>query len=122
MLQCTFITVRQINTFIRVNILALLTRLQNPVNASFNNYNIQAGQGFFVLAEKDNVPFSFTSTMQIHNTAVPMTKSAQVDNSWPGSQLKVKYGDKEHSTLVVYNESMTSGLDPIDVGPVERKS
>ena len=89
----------------------------DPVNASFNNYNIQAGQGFFVLAEKDNVPFSFTSTMQIHNTAVPMTKSAQVDNSWPGLQLKVKYGDKEHSTLVVYNESMTSGLDPgFDVG------
>ena len=89
----------------------------DPLNAAFNNYNIQAGQGFFVLAEKNYVPFLFTSAMQIHSIDVPMTKSANVENSWPGLQLKVKYGDKERSTLVVYNESMTSGLDPgFDVG------
>ena len=80
--------------------------------------DIQAGQGFFVLANYNNVPFSFTPEMRTHNTLTPMTKSAKAeDNPWPGLQLKVKYGDKENSTLVVYNEKMSAGLDPgYDVG------
>ena len=47
-----------------------------------------------------------------------LTKSAKAEeDSWPGLQLKVKYGDKENSTLVVYSENMTAGLDPgYDVG------
>ena len=80
--------------------------------------DIQAGQGFFVLANYNNVPFNFTPEMRTHNTLTPMTKSAKAEgNPWPGLQLKVKYGDKENSTLVVYNEKMTAGLDPgYDVG------
>ena len=80
--------------------------------------NIQVGQGFFVLAMNDLSTFTFTrSTMQIHDAAVPMLKSAEADNRWPGLQLKVKYGDKENSTLIVYNENMTAGLDAgYDVG------
>lgn len=80
--------------------------------------DIQAGQGFFVLANYNNVPFRFTSAMQIHNTVVPMTKSAVAEeNPWPGLQLRVKFGEKESSTLIVFNENMTAGLDPgYDVG------
>ncbi len=79
---------------------------------------VQAGQGFFVLANYNNVPFSFINTMQTHNTSVPMTKSAVAEeNPWPGLQLRLQHGEKENSTLVVYNEEMTAGLDPgYDVG------
>jgi hypothetical protein len=36
---------------------------------------------------------------------------------WPGLQLKVKYGEKEGHTTIVYNEKMSAGLDPgYDVG------
>ena len=86
---------------------------------TFSTYtDIQAGQGFFVLANYNNVPFSFTPAMRTHNTTVPMTKSAKAEeNPWPGLKLKVRYGDKENSTLVVYNEKMSPGLDPgYDVG------
>ncbi len=82
-----------------------------------NYTDIQAGQGFFVLANHDGVTFDFTGEMRKHNTSVPMTKSAGTENAWPGLQLKVKYGDKVNSTLIVYNENMISGLDPgYDIG------
>jgi hypothetical protein len=85
-----------------------------PLGSSFGEY-VQAGQGFFVLAKQDGVNFSFASGMQMHQTSVPMTKSAGVP--WPGLQLKVQYGDKENSTMIVYNENMTAGLDPgYDIG------
>ena len=47
-----------------------------------------------------------------------MTKSARAENdAWPGVQLKIKYGDRERSTLVVYDGAMSTGLDPgYDVG------
>ena len=86
---------------------------------TFPNYtDIQVGQGFFVLANYNGVTFNFTPAMQTHNTAVPMTKSAIAENdSWPGLQLKVEYGDKDNFTLIVYNENMNTGLDPgYDVG------
>ena len=87
-------------------------------SGTFGYNDIQVGQGFFVLANYNNVPFSFTPAMRTHNTTVPMTKSAKAEeNPWPGLQLKVKYDDKENSTLVVYNEKMSAGLDPgYDVG------
>jgi hypothetical protein len=80
--------------------------------------DIQVGQGFFVLANYNGVTFNFTPAMQTHNTTVPMTKSAIAENdSWPGLQLKVEYGDKDNSTLIVYNDNMNAGLDPgYDVG------
>jgi hypothetical protein len=88
-----------------------------PGLGTFSGTDIQAGQGFFVLAHHNNVLFDFTSGMRKHNTGAVMTKSARIDESWPGLQLKIIYGDKENSTLIVYNESMTAGLDPgYDVG------
>jgi hypothetical protein len=82
-----------------------------------NEDNLQAGQGFFVLAMNDLSKFTFTRSMQVHDVDVPMLKSAKVDDRWPGVQLKVKFAAGESSTLVVYNENMTAGLDPgYDIG------
>jgi len=84
----------------------------------FFSDNVQAGQGFFVLALYDGIGFDFASDMQVHNTTVSMTKSGgETENPWPGLQLKVQYGDNEGFTTIVYNEKMTAGLDPgYDVG------
>jgi hypothetical protein len=88
-----------------------------PGSGTFTGNDVQAGQGFFVLARYDGVEFDFTSAMRRHNTAAIMTKSASAGEVWPGLQLKAKYGDKESSTLIVYNQDMTAGLDPgYDIG------
>jgi hypothetical protein len=89
-------------------------------NASgkFSSNNVQAGQGFFVLADSNNVSFSFTSAMQVHDQSVPMTKKAgKPKKAWPGLQLKVKKDNLSDMTMVVYNQAMTHGLDPgYDIG------
>lgn len=84
----------------------------------FVSRDIQAGQGFFVLANYKGVVFNFTPAMQTHNISTPMTKSARADNEpWTGINLKVKQGEVENSTLVIYHDGMTPGLDPgYDVG------
>ena len=88
-----------------------------PAFSAFEFKNIQSGQGFFVLANYNGVPFSFTREMQLHNTGIPMTKSAKVENSWPGMHLKVKCGGSESYTTIIYNDRMSVGLDPgYDVG------
>ena len=88
-----------------------------PGLGPFSGTDVQAGQGFFVLANYNGVTFDFTSGMRKHNTTAVMTKSASTEEAWSGLQLKVKYGDKENSTLIVYNENMTAGLDPgYDIG------
>jgi hypothetical protein len=79
--------------------------------------SIQAGQGFFVLAQKDNTTFTFARSMQEHSTGATLLKSARVGDRWPGLRLKVQGRDAVSSTLVVYNEEMTAGIDPgYDVG------
>ena len=84
---------------------------------AFPTTDIQAGQGFFILADYDGVKLNFTSDMRTHNTTAIMTKSAKTEEVWPGLQLKAKYGDKESTALIVYNSAMTSGLDPgYDIG------
>lgn len=85
---------------------------------SFVTRDIQAGQGFFVLANYEGVVFNFTSGMQTHNRSAPMTKSVRTDDTpWPGVILTAKQGDIMKSTQVIYNDGMTPGLDPgYDVG------
>ena len=84
---------------------------------SITETHIQAGQGFFVLALNDGSTFTFKRSMQEHNADVSLLKSGKTGNAWPGFRLKAKYDDNESSTLVVYNEQMTAGLDPgYDVG------
>jgi len=80
--------------------------------------HIQVAQGFFALAMNDASTFTFTRSMQEHASDVLLLKSANVDaGPWPGVMLRAKYGNEENSTLVVYNENMTAGLDPgYDVG------
>ena len=41
----------------------------------FFSDNIQAGQGFFVLALYNNIDFNFTPAMQVHNTGLDLLKS-----------------------------------------------
>lgn len=90
---------------------------EDPANQMYGFDNIQAGQGFFVLAMQNGVSFHFDRSMQTHETGTTMLKSAATQAAWPGLQLKVKYGEKESSTIIVYNENMTTGLDPgYDVG------
>jgi hypothetical protein len=87
---------------------------------SFDGYfgpYVQAGQGFFIIATRDGVQFAFNSGMQGYSPAVPMMKSAGDDKAWPGLQLKVSFGEKERSTVIAYNNEMTTGLDPgYDIG------
>lgn len=80
---------------------------------------VQTGQGFWVLALYDGITFNFNSaTMQKH--ALPglvFLKSGGSADSWPGLKLKALSGGNERSTLVVYNDEMTTGLDAgYDVG------
>jgi len=83
---------------------------------SFGEY-IQAGQGFMVLANNDGVNFEFDKSLQIHGSSLAYLKSANIEDLWPGLQLKVSYGGKEGITTVVYNNQMTPGLDPgYDIG------
>lgn len=79
--------------------------------------NIQAGQGFFVLAEQNNTQFTFKHSMQEHSTTATLLKSARVGNRWPGMRLNAKSGEASGSTLVLFNKEMTTGLDEgYDVG------
>ena len=83
---------------------------------SFGNY-VQAGQGFYVLALYNNILFSFTPAMQVHQNDLVVMKSSGNENPWPGLVLKVNHSSGEVSTTVIYNEDMSSGLDPgYDVG------
>jgi|WetSurMetagenome_2_1015567.scaffolds.fasta_scaffold00144_2 hypothetical protein len=86
-------------------------------SGTFGSSNIQAGQGFFVLANFNGVTFNITNAMQTHDQAVVMTKSTKNDEAWPGLQLKAKKGDIESMTMIAFNNAMTAGLDPgYDVG------
>jgi len=84
--------------------------------SSHGNY-IQAGQGFFVLSLNNNTQFNFSSNMQVHQPGTPILKSARSEDLWPGLQLKVQYGEKASTTLILYHDKMSKTLDPgYDVG------
>ena len=83
---------------------------------SFGNV-IQTGQGFMVMANNNGVEFNFTPTMQVHNTVLPLLKSAATEDPWPGLKLKVSWVEKENLTTIVFNSEMKNSLDPgYDVG------
>ena len=78
---------------------------------------VQAGQGFMVMANNNGAQFVFDRSMQTSGPGVAYLKSAKTDNPWPGLKLKVQYGEKESLTTVIYNDQMTTGLDPgYDIG------
>jgi trimeric autotransporter adhesin len=79
--------------------------------------HIQVGQGFFVVAMNDFSNFNFLRSMQNHSTTDAILKSTKTEGRWSGVFLKVKYGDSENHTLILYHEGMTTGLDPsYDIG------
>ena len=89
-----------------------------PSGTELAGTHVQAGQGFFVLAMRDNAVFTFAKAMQEHNTGTPMLKSGgSTDGRWPGLQLRVRHSSGEAVTTVVYGGAMTPGVDPgYDVG------
>ena len=88
-----------------------------PTGAGSHGSVVQAGQGFLVMANNNSAQFDFSAEMQTHNTGIEFLKSGYVEDPWPGIQLKVRFGDKENMTTIVYNNAMTVGLDPgYDVG------
>lgn len=90
---------------------------EDPENLMFGFNNIQAGQGFFVLAMKDGVRFHFDRDMQTHATNTVLLKSEDINEYWPGIILKATCSGEESFTTVAFNEQMTAGLDPgYDVG------
>ncbi len=79
--------------------------------------NIQAGQGFWIMAMNNGVTVNFATSMQTHGTGTLMHKSAPVADSWPELKLKVSQGTFENYTRILYDDSMKPGLDPgYDVG------
>jgi hypothetical protein len=83
-----------------------------PNGTLLNSAYIQAGQGFFVLAMNDGVTFDFSRSMQAHSTGSVLLKSKKEGDRWPGLSLKVSNGEAERSTVVIFNQDMTRGLDP----------
>ncbi len=82
----------------------------------FGNY-VQAGQGFYVLALYNNISFSFTAGMQVHQNDLVMMKSAGNEDPWPGLVLKASHASGETATTIIYNGVMSTGVDPgYDVG------
>lgn len=68
---------------------------------------IQAGQGFLINAKSSSF-VTFTKAMQDHQSTIAL-KSAAV--SWPGMTLLAESHGQTRSTVVAYNDQMTTGLD-----------
>ncbi len=83
--------------------------INNAGNGTLVQNYIQAGQGFFVRA-KDNsgLTFSITEAMQTHQPATPLKSG---ETAWPTIQLTASGKGKHSTTLVAFNNQMTTGLD-----------
>ncbi|MCU0378391.1 MAG: T9SS type A sorting domain-containing protein [Bacteroidales bacterium] len=94
-----------------------------PDGTDLDEDYIQAGQGFFVLAMNDLSTFTFSRSMQGHDRDVPMLKSTKVSGRWPGLQLTARSGTDTKKTTIVYNEEMSTELDPgYDIGLMSSNS
>jgi M6 family metalloprotease-like protein len=69
----------------------------------------QSGQGFFVKANNSGSSIEFTPAMQVHQ---PNAVLKSVETSWPGFELTATNTQTKASTMVVFNNSMSAGLDP----------
>lgn len=82
----------------------------NPPNDAFGTLsetNIQVGQGFLINSQNIG-PVQFNRAMQVSDPGLSL-KSAET--SWPGVTLNVESKGKTRSTVVAFNEKMTTGLD-----------
>lgn len=82
-----------------------------PISADY----VQAGQGFLVNVST-NGTIRFTKNnengsagMQFHSDTLTLKKSTP---SWPGLTLLATHNGKTRSTILAFNDKMTTGLDP----------
>lgn len=69
---------------------------------------IQAGQGFFVKAKSGGGTFSITRAMRSHQITVPFKSG---EKQWPTIELIAESTEKRASTLLKFNNQMSTGLD-----------
>lgn len=83
--------------------------INNAGTGSLVQNYIQAGQGFFIRA-KDNsgLNFSITEAMQTHQPTTPLKSGETV---WPNILLQAEGSNKKSSTIIAFNQNMTTGLD-----------
>jgi hypothetical protein len=83
----------------------------------YSSPHIHTGQGFFVASRCNTSLFSFTPGMRTENNSVVLLKSAAARSPLPGLELTARSDNAVSSTLVVYGERMSAGLDPgYDIG------
>ena len=70
--------------------------------------HVAPGQGFFVKAKTTGTDITFTAAMQTHQETTAL-KSTHV--SWPGFQLTATTAQGSASTVITFNNAMTTGLD-----------
>jgi len=80
-----------------------------PISFFSGMNHIAVGQGFIVKAKTNTSKAYFKTTMQSHQNAA-IFKDAEIP--WPAVTLKVQAGDLHCTTLINFNEAMTTGLDP----------
>lgn len=72
------------------------------------SYQVQLGQAFFVKMAPTATTVNFTPAMQLHNNALALKSESQ----WPTINLEVAANNLSSSTVIAFNSSMTTGLDP----------
>lgn len=86
-----------------------LTGNYTAVSNASGDYQLQAGQAFFVKMNSGKNSVRFTPAMQIHSTELALKSTKGV---WPTIKLIASVNDMRSSTIIAFNGSMTKGLDP----------
>lgn len=72
---------------------------------------LQAGQGFLVKSAVGGGTISFTHEMKFHRSASPFYKKTAAKNDWFPLDIEITSGESKATTLLLFNERMTPGLD-----------
>lgn len=80
-----------------------------PITSFTGLNHIAVGQGFIVKAKTGGGSVTFNTAMQEHQNGA-IFKDAEIP--WPAVTLKAEAGDFRCTTLINFNETMTTGLDP----------
>lgn len=70
--------------------------------------DIQAGQGFLINTNAASTTLTFNKAMQL---SLPSLGLKSAETSWPGITLLAESNGQTRSTVVAFNEAMTTGLD-----------
>jgi len=85
--------------------------INNVVSEGFDQDYIQSGQGFLVKSSTGGGNISFTTSMRAHDNSTSFYKKSS-NSLWPVINLQVMSDNRNASTLIAFNGSMTRGLDP----------